>query len=110
MSWPNPAPCMMRNPDRTATLARWTIPIGLFVGTMLLVGVTLKDYGITWDEPPYFHAAELHMAWITGFGKNLVQGNIKQSLTDEAIKAAWHWDPYHVPHPPFSRIVSGVTK
>jgi hypothetical protein len=101
---------MIRNSDRTATVARWTIPTGLFVGTMLLVGVTLKDYGITWDEPPYFHATELHMAWITGFGKNVAQGNMKQSLTDEVVKAAWRWDPYHVPHPPFSRIVSGVTK
>jgi hypothetical protein len=101
---------MSRNLDRTAVSGGWTIPVGLFVGTMLLVGVTLKDYGITWDEPSYFHAADLHMAWITDFGKNVVQGTIKQSLNDEVIKVGWRWDPYHVPHPPFSRIVSGVTK
>jgi hypothetical protein len=89
---------------------RWTIPVGLFLGTLLLVGATLKDYGVTWDEPAYFHAADLHTAWISDFGKNLVRGKINQSLADENIKAAWHWDPYHVPHPPFSRIVSGVAK
>jgi hypothetical protein len=101
---------MSRNLDRTAFSVHWTIPIGLFVGTVLLVAVTLKDYGITWDEPSYFHAADLHMAWIIEFGKNVVHGTIKQSFNDEAIKLGWRWDPYHVPHPPFSRIVSGVTK
>jgi hypothetical protein len=39
-----------------------------------------------------------------------LHGNLKQSLADERIKAGWHWDPYHVPHPPFSRVVSGVTR
>jgi hypothetical protein len=100
---------MIPNSENTATLRR-TIPVGLFVGTLLLVGATLKDYGIAWDEPAYFHAADLHIAWVAELGKNVVQHNAHQSLTDETIKAAWHWDPYHVPHPPFSRIVSGVTK
>ncbi|HZA54793.1 MAG TPA: glycosyltransferase family 39 protein [Candidatus Udaeobacter sp.] len=101
---------MIPNSESTATSLRWTIPVGLFVGTLLLVGATLKDYGIAWDEPAYFHAADLHIAWIAELGKNVVQRNTHQSLTDETIKAAWHWDPYHVPHPPLSRIVSGVTK
>jgi hypothetical protein len=89
---------------------RWMIPTGLFLGVVLLTGATLKDYGIAWDEPPYFHAADLHMAWILDWGTNIEEGNFKQSLSDENIKAAWRWNPYHVPHPPFSRIVSGVTK
>jgi 4-amino-4-deoxy-L-arabinose transferase-like glycosyltransferase len=89
---------------------RWTIAAGLFLGTLLFVGTTLRGYGITWDEPPYFHASELHIAWIIDFAKNFVQGNINDSLADENINAAWHWDPYHVPHPPFSRVVSGITR
>jgi hypothetical protein len=101
---------MIHNPDRAATLVCRRISVGLFLGTLLLVAATLKDYGVTWDEPSYFHAADLHIAWITELGKNVVQGNINQSLTDEDIKAAWRWAPYHVPHPPFSRIVSGVTR
>jgi Dolichyl-phosphate-mannose-protein mannosyltransferase len=91
-------------------LVRRMIPTGLFLGVLLLTGATLKDYGIAWDEPPYFHAADLHMAWIIDFGTNIDKGEIKQSLSDENIKSAWRWNPYHVPHPPFSRIVSGVTK
>lgn len=89
---------------------RWMIPTGLFLGVLLLTGATLRDYGIAWDEPPYFHAADLHMAWILEWGKNINTRTFKQGLRDENIKAAWRWDPYHVPHPPFSRIVSGLTK
>jgi Dolichyl-phosphate-mannose-protein mannosyltransferase len=89
---------------------RWVTPTVFFLGVLILAGATLKDYGIAWDEPAYFHAADLHMAWIVDFGTNIHAKTLKQSLSDENIRAAWHWNPYHVPHPPFSRIVSGVTQ
>lgn len=90
--------------------SRWFIPVVLFLGTLLLIGVTLKDYGVTWDEPPYFHASDLHVRWISGFSANIVTGELRNSLDDQTIRAAWHWNPYNVPHPPFSRIVSGFAK
>ncbi len=90
--------------------SRWFIPVILFLGTLLLIGVTLKDYGVTWDEPPYFHASDLHVRWISGFSANIVTGELRNSLDDQTIRAAWHWNPYNVPHPPFSRIVSGFAK
>src|SRR5919109_1520675 len=74
---------MILNSASTATSLRRTIPVGLFVGTLLLVGATLTDYGIAWDEPAYFHAADLHIAWVAELGKNVVQHNAHQSLTDE---------------------------
>lgn len=89
---------------------QWSIPIALFLGSLVFVAATLKDYGVTWDEPPYFHAADLHIAWITDFVSNMANGTFEQSLADTTIKSAWHWNPYNVPHPPFSRIVSGWTK
>jgi len=89
---------------------RWAIPFGLFIVTFLAVAATLSDYGVTWDEPPYFHAADLHIQWLQGFGNDALDGNPGKSLQDERIKAAWRWDPYHVPHPPLSRIVSGAAK
>jgi Dolichyl-phosphate-mannose-protein mannosyltransferase len=89
---------------------RSAIPALIFFGVFLLVAATSKDYGIAWDEPAYFHASDLHVAWIVDLGENIIQRNAKASLADESIKAAWHWDPYHVPHPPFSRIVSGLTR
>jgi len=89
---------------------RWITPITLFLGALLLIATTSKDYGVTWDEPPYFHAADLHLEWLAEVGDNLASGELRKSLDDASIKAAWHWNPYNVPHPPFSRIVSAITK
>ena len=93
-----------------SSTGRWSIPMALFLGSLLLVATTLKDYGITWDEPAYFHASDLQNQWLVEFGEDLLRFDLGKSLQDENIKKVWHWDPYHVPHPPFSRIVSGITK
>lgn len=89
---------------------RWSIPVALFLGVLLLVSVTSEHYGVTWDEPPYFHASDLHINWILDLSKKLARGDFREGLRDETIKTAWHWNPYNVPHPPFSRIVSGTAK
>ena len=90
--------------------SRWFLPSVLFFGTLLLIGATVSDYGVTWDEPPYFHASDLHMKWLAGLVENMSHGEPRKSLDDQTIKAAWHWNPYNVPHPPFSRIVSGFAQ
>jgi hypothetical protein len=100
----------MNDSTTTRLRARWLIPLGLFIGAMLLVAVTSKDYGVTWDEPPYFHASDLHIGWMSTFVENCVRGELRESLTDQTIKSAWRWNPYNVPHPPFSRIVSGLSQ
>lgn len=89
---------------------RWFIPGALFLATLLLIGVTAKDYGVSWDEPAYFHATDLHLKWLKEAGGNITTGSLRQSLDDTHIVAAWHWNPYNVPHPPFSRIVSAIAK
>src|SRR3954464_9252140 len=86
---------------------RW-LTATVFVAVFLLVAVTSRDYGITWDEPAYFHASDLHVQWLTGIFDDVIQGHVGRDLDDNRIQAAWHWDAYHVPHPPFSRIVSGL--
>ncbi len=86
------------------------IPWILGAAVFLLVASTARHYGVTWDEPAYFHAADLHIQWTAEFWQNLLRGQPTASLRGEVINAAWHWDPYHVPHPPFSRILSGLTK
>ncbi len=88
----------------------WLIPIVLFISVFLLVAATAKDYGVAWDEPPYFHASDLHVQWLFGLGHNIARGEAEKSLSNQTIDAAWHWDPYHVPHPPFSRLISGLTE
>jgi hypothetical protein len=40
----------------------------------------------------------------------MTRGELRKSLDDQTIQAAWHWNPYNVPHPPFSRIISGFTR
>lgn len=89
---------------------RWFTPIALFFATLLLIATTAGDYGVTWDEPAYFHAADLHLQWFKAAGDNISRGELRKSLDDTTIKVAWHWNPYNVPHPPFSRVVSGIAK
>jgi len=104
---------MIDSPKIESALARWSIPIALFLAVLLLIGLTLKDYGVAWDEPSYFYASDLHLRWIVELGGNLATGDagdVRQSLADQNIQAAWHWNPYNVPHPPFSRIISGLTR
>lgn len=93
-----------------AWLEKWLLPAGIFLTAFVIIALTISDYGLSWDEPGYFYASDLHIQWMTDFGKNLLKGQAGSSLQDDAIKAAWRWNPYHVPHPPLSRILSGFTK
>src|SRR5689334_18869163 len=89
-------------------LLYWFVPGALFFGSLTIVIFTAGDYGVVWDEPAYFHASDLHIEWL----KKLVQGphdNLSALLDDKGIAEAWHWNPYNVPHPPLSRILSGLT-
>ncbi|MBI4765846.1 MAG: glycosyltransferase family 39 protein [Deltaproteobacteria bacterium] len=75
----------------------------------ILVTATSQHYGITWDEPAYFKAINLHMEWISQVIRGTSTGKAAAWLQDPVISQFWHWDPYHVPHPPLSRILSGLT-
>ncbi len=100
----------LNDPAPKTHRGRWLLPLALFIATLGLIAVTSKDYGITWDEPAYFEAADLHIEWLHAFARNLVAGKESRSLDDGAITTAWHGNPYYVPHPPFSRLVSGLSK
>jgi Dolichyl-phosphate-mannose-protein mannosyltransferase len=89
-------------------LLYWFVPGALFFGSLAIVIFTAGDYGVVWDEPAYFHASDLHIEWL----KKLVQepnGSLSALMDDKGITEAWHWNPYNVPHPPLSRILSGLT-
>ena len=88
----------------------WLRSLVLFLVILFLVAATSKDYGVTWDEPPYFTASDLHSNWIKRLVDTETQEVWAEVLDDEVIRAAWRWNPYNVPHPPFSRIVSGLFK
>ena len=91
-------------------LQTWIIPWLIGGGVFFLVASTSSHYGLTWDEPYYFHASDLELQWFGEFFQGILQGNPTSVLRDEKIESAWRWDPYHVPHPPFSRLLSGLTK
>ena len=91
-------------------LQPWILPWLIGGGVFFLVASTSSHYGLTWDEPYYFHASDLELQWFGEFFQGILQGNPTSVLRDEKIESAWRWDPYHVPHPPFSRLLSGLTK
>ena len=91
-------------------LRPWIIPWLIGGWVFLLVASTSSHYGLTWDEPNYFHASDLELQWFDEFFRGVLQGNPGSVLSDEKIESAWRWDPYHVPHPPFSRLLSALTK
>ncbi|MFQ5930143.1 MAG: ArnT family glycosyltransferase [Acidobacteriota bacterium] len=91
-------------------LGPWIVPWILAGGTFFLVASTASHYGPTLDEPAYFVASDLEVQWFGEFFQGLVRGELGPVLSDEKIKSAWRWDPYHVPHPPFSRLLAGLTK
>ena len=89
---------------------RLVLSLALLLLTMLLISTTSDDYGVTWDEPPYFTASDLHIAWLRRALEKGTQREWSAIVDDKEIQAAWHWNPYNVPHPPLSRIVSGALK
>lgn len=91
-------------------LARWILPAAVFLGALLLVASTIPDYGLAWDEPPYFHATDLQTQWLSNVWRQLFRPQFAANFRDEAIAKDWHWDPYQVPHPPFSRLLSGLAQ
>src|SRR5581483_10920819 len=70
----------LNDPAPKTHRGRWLLPLALFIATLGLIAVTSKDYGITWDEPAYFEAADLHIEWLHAFARNLVAGKESRSL------------------------------
>jgi len=96
--------------DPQRWLRPWIVPWLLAGGVFLLVASTSSHYGLTLDEPIYFVASDLEFQWFGEFFRGLVRGDLGSILSDNKIASAWRWDTYHVPHPPFSRLLSGLTK
>ena len=94
----------------SAAKRRYLVAFVLFLGVFLATALTASHYGLAWDEPYYFHSSDLHMEWGSNLAKSLVNFEPSQSLSDDTITKYWHWDPYHVPHPPFSMLLSGLSK
>lgn len=75
-----------------------------FAATLLLVGLTLRDPGIVWDEPHYFGSAQLQAKWVT-----LLVTDPAAALDRETVFEMWDWQHYFNPHPPIAREAMALT-
>jgi 4-amino-4-deoxy-L-arabinose transferase-like glycosyltransferase len=75
-----------------------------FAATLLLVGLTLRDPGIVWDEPFYFGSAQLQAKWVS-----LLVTDPGAALARETVIEMWDWEHYFNPHPPVSREAMALT-
>jgi 4-amino-4-deoxy-L-arabinose transferase-like glycosyltransferase len=75
-----------------------------FAATFLLVGLTLRDPGIVWDEPYYFGSAQLQAKLAT-----LLVTDPAAALDRETVFEMWDWEHYFNPHPPVAREAMALT-
>ncbi|HYO47059.1 MAG TPA: hypothetical protein VEY33_10280 [Gemmatimonadota bacterium] len=75
-----------------------------FSFTLALVGMTLNDPGITWDEPAYFGSAQLQVEWV-----RMLLTEPSAALNRDAVFEMWDWDHYHNPHPPIYKEAMALT-
>jgi len=61
----------------------------IFLGTFSIVAATAKDYGVTWEEPPYFYASELHARWLDDWVKNCAHSQIQTKHTEQNNERLW---------------------
>ena len=80
------------------------LSICLFALTLGLVGVTLTDPGITWDEPGYFGSAERQVRW----GRMLVRNPVR-ALDRDTVFRHWDWNHFNNPHPPIYKEAMALT-
>lgn len=66
---------------------------------------TVRDYGLTWDEPYYFWAQERQQRWLEE-----VASSPREALSREGLRRGWDPDPYHNPHPPFYKVLANVAR
>jgi 4-amino-4-deoxy-L-arabinose transferase-like glycosyltransferase len=77
----------------------WRMALLLAVLTVMILMVTVRDIGLTWDEPTYIVAAKTYPGW---YGELLVRPGY--ALSDEGVTAFW---AFNYEHPPLSKVWSG---
>lgn len=73
------------------------IPLVLFIISFLVISITIKDYGITWDEPSYMYAAKLHGEWFNVLKNSILTGNYLYPFSNKIITKYWESVCEHPP-------------
>ena len=81
-------------------LSDGVIALLLAAFTILLLGVTAHNIGLTWDEPIYMEASENPVAWL---GELFTRP--QYAFSDECIQEYWRLNHEHVP---FDKVWSGL--
>lgn len=68
----------------------------------LFTALTIPDYGVTWDEPLYYRAAQAYGDW---FGL-IFSGNWDTAFDSKTIDSYWQ---YNSQHPPLTKLVAAFT-
>lgn len=88
---------------RTIIVAHRTdllIALAVAVVVTAVLVVTAPDVGLTWDEPVYMAAAELHVQWLERLWR--APG---YALSEQGVRA--YWELNHE-HPPLGKVWAGV--
>ena len=101
------APLLESRPN--ATRKQVILGLALAAVTLLAIVATLKDPGITWDEPLYIKASRGYMGWFGLLKQGLLHGDLHEALSDEAIVSGWMPHPTLELHPPLGKILSGIS-
>ena len=72
----------------------WSVFVAVILTSISFM--TIKDYGITWDEPIYFSGAGTYISWMK---------HPQMSTRDAAFRIDEHRDI----HPPFVKLIAGIT-
>ncbi|MFZ9886807.1 MAG: ArnT family glycosyltransferase [Myxococcota bacterium] len=71
------------------------VAIALFLGTVVLVGLTAEDIGYTRDEGYYFKAGELYWGWFRELGRSFAQFEWSRPFTKAVIDSHLSYNPEH---------------
>jgi 4-amino-4-deoxy-L-arabinose transferase-like glycosyltransferase len=85
------------------------IGLVLALATLAVIVATLPDVGITWDEPLYIKASRGYMTWLGLLKRGILQGDLREPLSDATIVRWWVQDPTLELHPPLGKFLSGLT-
>jgi hypothetical protein len=73
------------------------------------VALTLRDPGVTWDEPDYLASARLEVTWLSQVPQRALDGSLSSWVSADTLERYWHSRPYFNPHPPFYKVLGGLT-
>lgn len=89
---------------------RQMVLLSLLVAVIAFVAVaaTMRDAGLTWDEPAYMGSAQSYGSWFTVLARSALRLQPQQALSREALDTYWTQGQVDL-HPPLGKILPALT-